>query len=112
MPSGTPQTEPPPTCERCDRISTLRESAAAAGEFVDGRRKSQGELEVEATHLEVEHPKCKRCGIYFGGTHSGSDVGEGHCGRCAVRYALKDPKNKTRKQRETYVLCCYPRTTR
>ena len=72
-----------PTCPVCDAVDRLMGLIRASrSEYETGR-----ERRLQLYELERDHPKCRKCGIFFGGTHGGEDEGQGMCGWCNRKYA-------------------------
>jgi len=82
----------PVTCDICDDADALVDPFLATIARVRNQLKNMqklvSNLKINALKL---HLRCNKCGVYFGGTHSGGtlpvpDAQEGRCPECARKY--------------------------
>lgn len=82
----TPRTEIAtcPICVETDRLAIDERQASKRKDW-----KQVYILSGRTSALDQAHPKCRKCGIRFGGSHMGTDVHDGMCQRCSRKYAPK-----------------------
>ena len=89
--SDTPKEEPV-TCDICDKADEMAAPFLTAITEIRKQlqliRKSVSSLRIEAIK---PHPKCGKCGVFFGGTHSGGmlpvpQAQRGMCRGCAKKH--------------------------
>ena len=89
--SDTPKEEPV-TCDICDKadelVAPFLTAIAEIRKQLQLIRKPVSSLRIEAIK---PHPKCGKCGVFLGGTHSGGplplpEAQQGMCRHCSEKY--------------------------
>ena len=103
---NTPE-EQPITCAICDEADELVAPFVSA---IAEIRKQLKSLQKPVSSLRMEaikpHPKCAKCGVFLGGTHSGGplplpEAQQGMCGRCSEKYHVDLAKKQWVGKRKT-----------